>query len=80
MNKQPPKPIEAIYVVLGARTRYIREVLGMQQGELAKLVGLTRCSIVNFEAGKQRLMLHTIEQVAAALNTTPKNLLKGVWT
>ena len=71
--------VEPIYGAIGARIRYMREALGIQQAELAKRVGLTRTSIVNFEAGKQRCMLHDIEKMAGALGTTPKHLLKGLW-
>ena len=71
---------EPIYAAIGSRVRYLREALGMSQADLAKSVGLTRTSLTNFEAGRQRTMLHTIEQMAAALHTTPKHLLKGLWT
>lgn len=75
------KPIEAVYRQLGARVESIRSVLGITQEELAKRMGsIGRTSIVNFEAGKQRLMLHNIEGIAKALGTTPKHLLRGIWT
>lgn len=72
--------IEPIYGAIGARARYIRETLGLTQADVAKRIGLTRTSLVNFEIGRQRLMLHTIERLATALGTTPKHLLKGLWT
>ena len=74
------KKIEAVYGAVGQRIRYIREVLGITQETLAKKVGLTRVSINNIENGNQRITLHTIENVANALNTTPKHMLKGLWT
>jgi transcriptional regulator with XRE-family HTH domain len=73
------KPIEACHIALGARIRMIREALGMQQAELAKRVGLERTSVVNAEAGRQRFLLHSVEQYAQALGTTPKHLLRGIW-
>ncbi len=73
------KPIEACHIALGARIRMIREALGMQQAELAKRVGLERTSVVNAEAGRQRFLLHGVEQYASALGTTPKHLLRGIW-
>jgi transcriptional regulator with XRE-family HTH domain len=73
------KPIEAVYVSLGARVRMIRETLGLQQAELAKRVSLERTSIVNFENGKQRILVDDLEDYARALGTTPKHLLKGIW-
>ncbi len=74
------KPVETIYSAIGMRVRYIREAIGMTQQDLAKACGLTRTSLVNFENGKQRCMLHTIEQMAKALNSSPKHLLRGLWT
>jgi transcriptional regulator with XRE-family HTH domain len=72
--------IEAVYGAIGARVRYIREAVGMTQDDLARAIGKTRTVIVNFESGKQRCMLHDIEAMARALNSTPKHLLKGLWT
>lgn len=73
------KPIEAIYLSVAARVRMIRETLGLDQGELGKRVGLTRTSIVNFESGRQRILLDDVEDFARALGVTPKHLLKGIW-
>jgi transcriptional regulator with XRE-family HTH domain len=75
-----PANIEPIYGAIGMRVRYIREAVGMTQADLAKRCGLTRTSLVNFEGGRQRCMLHTIEAMAQALNTNPKHLLRGLWT
>ncbi len=71
--------IQAVYRCLGGRIQLIRETLGMSQQELAKRVGYTRVSIVNIEAGRQRLPLHQVEEIAKALSSTPKNLLRGIW-
>ena len=73
------KPIEAIHAAVGIRIRTIREALGLTQDELAKRTNLERTSLVNIEAGRQRLLLHTVEEFARALGTTPKHLLKGIW-
>lgn len=73
------KPIESCHIGVGLRIRIIREALDMNQDELAKKVGLTRASVANIETGRQRLLLHTVEQFAKAFGTTPKNLLRGVW-
>ena len=72
--------LEAIYPAIGARVRIIREALGLTQLELSKRVGMVRPSIANFETGRQRILLHDVERFATALGTTPKNLLKGIWT
>ena len=73
------KPIEGCHQALGARIRMIRETLGLNQGELAKRVNILRTSVTNIEAGRQRMALHTVEEFAKALGTTPKHLLKGIW-
>lgn len=72
--------IEPVHISVGLRIRMIREALGMRQDELAKKISLTRTSVVNIEAGRQRLMLHTLEAIAKGLGTTPKHLLRGTWT
>jgi len=73
------KPIEAVYVAFGARIRMIRETLGLTQDELAKKVELVRTSVVNIEAGRQRVLLDDVEKFARGLGMSPKNLLKGIW-
>lgn len=73
------KPIEPIYKMIGAKIEYVRRALGWRQEDLAKKTGLTRGSIANIEAGKQRLLLDDIETFSIAFNTTPKQLLKGIW-
>jgi transcriptional regulator with XRE-family HTH domain len=77
--RKAPKPIEAVHASIGLAIRRIREVLGMDQGSLAKAVGLTRTSITNIEAGRQRIILDDVESFARALGTTPKHLMKGIW-
>jgi DNA-binding XRE family transcriptional regulator len=75
----PPKQIEPIYVAIGAKMMMLRNALGLTQDEVAKRIGLTRTSIVNIEAARQRILLHDIERIASALGTTPKHLLRGIW-
>ena len=47
----------------------------LTQDELARRVALTRTSITNIEKGRQRVMLHTLAQIAEALGTTVSKLL-----
>ena len=63
----------AFYKSLGARIREIRGVLS--QDQLAKAVKLTRTSIVNIEAGRQKLLLHNLFKIAEALGVRPTELL-----
>lgn len=73
------KEIEPVYRALGARVQMVREAVGMSQADLAKRIGYSRPSIVNIEVGRQRISLHQIEQIAAALSSSPKHMLKGIW-
>lgn len=73
------KPIEPICRAFGARIEYMREALGLTQEEVAKRVGLTRTSIVNIEAGKQRILLADVDRFAAAFGSTTKHLMRGIW-
>ena len=64
-----------LYVALGGLVRARRESAGMTQGELARLVGMTRTSISNIESGRQKLQIHTLYDVARALEISPATLL-----
>lgn len=72
--------IEVVYRAIGARIQMIREAVGMTQDDLAKKVGYTRTSVVNIEAGRQRLPLHQVEEIARALSSNARHLMKGIWT
>src|SRR6266536_483215 len=64
-----------IYQAVGERIRAERKRLKITQDELASEVGLTRTSITNLEKGKQKLLLHTLVQIADYLGTSPARLL-----
>jgi len=49
----------------------------LTQDGLAKLVGLTRTSITNLEQGRQKCLLHTLSEIAAALQVEPAALIPG---
>ena len=67
----------ALYELIGARIRAARERQApkMSQSSLAKKVRLTRASIVNIEAGRQRSPIHVIWRIAEALGIEPFQLL-----
>lgn len=67
---------QQFYRRLGAR---IRELRGnkLSQEELAKLVNLKRTSIVNIEAGEQKLLVHNLIAIAKALGVHSKVILDG---
>jgi transcriptional regulator with XRE-family HTH domain len=64
-----------VYRIVGERIRDERKKLDITQDELAKEIGLTRTSITNVEKGRQKLLLHTLVQIAAYLGTSPERLL-----
>lgn len=59
--------VEPIYEQIGARIRLAREWNGWNQSRLADEIGLTRASVTNVETGRQRIMLHQLEDVADVL-------------
>ncbi len=66
----------AFYKALGARIRELRDA--MSQEQLANAVSLTRTSIVNIEAGRQKLLLHNLFRIAEALGVRPTELLSSL--
>jgi transcriptional regulator with XRE-family HTH domain len=66
---------EDLYQAVGQRIRRVREERRFTQAELAELVSLSRTSITNIEQGRQKLLLHTLYDIAAALTVKPSELL-----
>ena len=62
-----PPSLEPIYIQLAQRIKEARLKTGMTQRTLASKVGLSRVSIVNIEAARQRVSLMNAEQIASAL-------------
>lgn len=67
--------IEAFYTLAGERVRSARIDAGISQELLARRVGLTRSSIANLEAGRQRVALHLFVSISDALNRDVCELL-----
>jgi transcriptional regulator with XRE-family HTH domain len=65
---------QAFYRLLGAR---IRELRGgrLSQEQLAKKIGLKRTSIVNIEAGEQKLLVHNLFLIADALSMRASEII-----
>lgn len=75
------KPIELVHRQVGLRIESIRTALGLSQEELARRSNkFSRASIASMETGRQRFLLDGVEEIAKALGTTPKHLMKGIWT
>lgn len=68
---------DRLYRLVGGRLRTIRERKRprMSQQTLANRVDMTRASIVNIEAGRQRPPLHVLWQIAETLDVTLVDLL-----
>lgn len=66
-----------LYAMIGKRIREEREVRGVTQKDLAARVRLTRTSITNIESGKQKILVHTLLDIAQVLGVEPATLLQG---
>jgi transcriptional regulator with XRE-family HTH domain len=60
-----------VYKIIGGRIRDERRRHELTQDELASRVGLKRTSITNVEKGKQKLLVHTLIDIARSLDTPP---------
>jgi transcriptional regulator with XRE-family HTH domain len=67
-----------IYVRIGRELRNHREQRRLSQARLAETVGLRRTSLVNIEAGRQRLPLHVLYALCNALEIEPIDVLPGI--
>jgi transcriptional regulator with XRE-family HTH domain len=68
---------QSFYEEVGRRIRDARKrrTPPLTQEGLAELVGLTRTSITNVEKGRQKFLLHTLADIASALQVDPASLL-----
>jgi len=56
-----------LYRRLGREVAARREKLGLTQSKVAAQLGLTRASLANLENGRQRILLHQLFRLVAAL-------------
>lgn len=72
MNNQ-----QTFYEEVGRRIREARKRRKppLTQEALANVVSLTRTSITNVEKGRQKFLLHTLADIAVALQVEPASLL-----
>jgi transcriptional regulator with XRE-family HTH domain len=70
---------EPFYRLLGATIAASRVRGGMSQQQLGDLLTprVTRACVANIESGKQRVLVHTLVQIAEALGMAPSELLPG---
>lgn len=67
--------MQIVYEKLGKNIRQARLRAGLTQEQLAKVIGLTRTSVNNIEHGRQKLLVHTLIDIANACNISPAILL-----
>lgn len=66
-----PVNVDLLYEMVGDRVRRARHSAGVSQAKLAKKLGMSRTSVVNIEAGRQRPPLHVLWQIGEILGTEP---------
>ncbi len=62
-----------IYKHIGKRVEELRLRKKLTQARLAEIVSLSRTSITNIENGRQKLLVHTLWDIAKALGAAPKD-------
>lgn len=67
--------IKQLYAEIGTRIRSARKQEGWSQVDLGEVVGLTRSSIANIEAGRQHAPVHVVVLIAHTLNIPVETLL-----
>jgi len=83
MRRQSPNPksdaafaTRQFYKDVGSLIREARKkAKDISQESLATSVGLTRTSLTNIEKGRQKVLLHTFVEIAAAIGADPVDLL-----
>lgn len=65
-----------LYARIGLHVKEAREAQGMTQPELARKIRLARTSITNIEAGRQRMLIHTLAEIAEVLGVRVEHLLR----
>lgn len=67
--------IDITTVYIGAKIQSLREERNISQTDFGKLIGLSRASIVNLEAGRQASPMRTILEMCVAFNVTVDKIL-----
>lgn len=68
---------DTYYAEYGSRVREARKAVGITQDELARVLGLTRASVANIEAGRQKQLADQVITTANQLGVDPRWLLTG---
>jgi transcriptional regulator with XRE-family HTH domain len=67
--------LTAVYQEIGNRIARARKKSGLSQHDLAVRIGLQRTSVTNIEKGRQKIMVHTLIDMAKHLNVEARDLL-----
>ena len=73
MRRRPES--ERLYEIVGQKVERRRREAKLTQAQLAGLCGLARGSIANIESGNQRPTIHTLWDLAEALEVDMRSLL-----
>lgn len=71
---------DQVYELIGRLVRARRTKLELTQEDLAQRVGLKRTSITNIEKGRQKIQVHTLFELATALEVDPSALVPSFKT
>jgi transcriptional regulator with XRE-family HTH domain len=68
----------ALLVKLGKRIRTMRQKKGWTQTDMAAYLDMNRGHLSDIERGKREVGIITLQIIAAGLDTTMSNLLRGL--
>ena len=69
---------DEMYAFLGAYLRAKRQQVGVSQEQLGELIGMSRQSVSNVEAGRYPVQFHVFMQMCAALYVDPAEVVTAV--
>ncbi|MEV6525924.1 helix-turn-helix transcriptional regulator [Longispora sp. NPDC051575] len=75
MASELEERVNALYGHIGRKVREARKRARLTQDDLAQAVGMTRSSIANLEAGRQRIPVHLLVLIGELLNMRASDLL-----
>lgn len=67
--------VDQLYIEIGLKIRAARLDRSWKQEDLAEAVGLTRSSVANIEAGRQKMLVHSLVRIAESLDVAVDTLL-----
>lgn len=75
VHAKPMSDRGSLYARVGKKIREVRAKRRITQEGLAGTIGLSRTSISNIEKGRQKILLHTLFDIAKALSTDPAEFI-----